>query len=217
MAALTASEGLARLDAGDAGASVEWAWAGMPAPGETVSGDRALVVAGEGHVTLAVLDALGHGVEAGAVANGAETVLADAAQAQPAPVTALMRRCDQALTGTRGAVAAIATMSAGGRLEWTAVGNVEALLLRRRGGRLEIETSVPAGAGILGEHRARPPHGALDMEPGDVVVMATDGVSPDFVAGLGSTGEPAALVARILEYVTGHDDSLALVARWSSD
>src|SRR5258706_150782 len=107
---------------------VEWGVAERALPGQTVSGDLHLVKPFADGVLLAVVDGLGHGDEATIAAKIAITVLESHAEE---PLTALVKRCHEALTSTRGVVMTLATLRpSDGQLTWLGVGNVEAVLLR---------------------------------------------------------------------------------------
>jgi hypothetical protein len=196
------------------GARVDWSVASAPAPGEPVSGDQHLVLPRPSSVVLAVIDALGHGPLAADVAGEAVAALAYSPDAH---VCQRARDCHEGLRGTRGAVAAVAEISAAGRMEWVSVGNVEALLLRRRGGRVEVEGVLLAEAGILGAGAPRLRPDELRLRPGDLLLMVTDGVGPGFMRDLCLEGGPAAVVERIVAARPGEsaDDRLALAACWN--
>src|SRR2546426_9728599 len=85
-------------------------------PGQTVSGDKHLIKPLADGVLLAVVDGLGHGDEATIAAKIAIAVLESHAEE---PLTALVKRCDEALTSTRGVVMTLATLRpSDGQLTW---------------------------------------------------------------------------------------------------
>lgn len=69
---------------------VGWGVAVQPLPGETALGDHYLVKEFPSGVLIAVIDGLGHGSEAAAVAETAVSVLAGFASE---PVASLVKRC----------------------------------------------------------------------------------------------------------------------------
>src|SRR6266571_8616584 len=106
---------------------LDWAVAERAQPGETASGDLALVQPFAGGVLVAVVDALGHGTEAAATARQAVTTLE---QRPDEAVAALLRRCHDALLGFRGAVVSLASFDiAHATMTWVGVGNVAGVLL----------------------------------------------------------------------------------------
>ena len=178
------------------------------------SGDRAVVAEHNGGVLVAALDGLGHG---DAAAEAAETgaALLEAAPADPLPE--LLRRADEALARTRGAVATLAAFDYETRqVCWVGVGNVEARLLRGGApsapGRSEAPVLFP---GVLGHNMPSVRPSLHDLEPGDLVVMATDGIRSDFVHELTPTGPVQTIADGILRHsFKGGDDALVIVARW---
>jgi hypothetical protein len=197
-----------------AGARVDWAVAAAPAPGELVSGDQHLVLARPSSVVLAVVDGLGRGPLAAEAAGEAVTALASSSEG---PVSERARDCHEALRGTRGAVAAVVEIGAAGVMEWVSVGNVEAMVLRRRSGRVDVEGVLLAEAGILGAGAPRLRPAELRLRPGDLLLMVTDGVGAGFVRDLGWEAGPTAMVEHILASRSGQsdDDRLALAAGWN--
>ena len=91
--------------------------------GEAVAGDAALAVDLPGGVLAGLMDGLGHGRDAAAVALAAIRHL----KARPAAdVAAVLTGLHECLRGTRGAAAAVAFAAADGSVAWTGVGNVVA-------------------------------------------------------------------------------------------
>ena len=132
--------------------------ASRPIPGATVSGDLDVVVGLEGSTLVGVIDGLGHGPEAQVAADVAAGTIRRCAEE---PLDELMRSCHQAMIGTRGAAITLLGVADGGRLDWLAVGNVEAAVLR--GGRTTtgaIET-VYHFPGIVGDRLPRGSDDAL--------------------------------------------------------
>ncbi len=102
-----------------------------------------------------------------------------------------------------------------GTLRWAGVGNVEAVVVRRNGARAEVAASLVPARGILGM-RFRPIREAVvELNPGDVLLMATDGVDVRFVGDLRPDDDPVTATGRILRARSiDADDSLILAARY---
>jgi len=191
---------------------LEWGAAELARADGEASGDLFVVEPFPTGTLLAVVDGLGHGPEAAAVAGRAAAVLRRHAAE---PVAALVRRCHEALRRTRGAVLGLASFSAHeASVSWVGVGNVEGRLLRA------APNGRPAGevllqhAGTLGDRL--PPLTVLTvpMHPGDTLVFTTDGVRHDFAAAAGDAEPPQQIAERILhQHARGTDDALVLVAR----
>lgn len=179
------------------------------------SGDRAVVAESGGGTLLAAIDGLGHGELAAEAADAAEAVLRDAVDA---PLSELFRRCHDALERTRGVVMTVARIHhAGGRMEWAGIGNVEARLIRPAQWGIRAESPLLLG-GILGARSRlmrKPRTSVTQVSPGDVVVMATDGVRADFSTDLPLVGSAQAIAESIMARSgRGNDDALVLVVRW---
>ena len=161
---------------------LEWGIAERPLPGQPESGDQYLVSAWPTGALLAAIDGLGHGPGAAKAARlAAATLEADAQQ----PLHLLLDRCHQALRRTSGIVLTLAVYHANDHsLSWLGIGNVEGVLVRAdRYARPGCEFVIPRG-GVVG-YRAPPPRiSTLAVDPGDTLVLATDGVRPGFVDAL---------------------------------
>jgi phosphoserine phosphatase RsbX len=198
---------------GEVGAAggYEWAVAEQRMAGEQESGDGLLVTTRRDGTLFAVVDGLGHGVEA---AVAARTAMATLESHVDEDLPALVDRCHRALRGTRGAVMALGVLGDGGSLRWTGVGNVEAVVVRSDG--TAREHAVLLG-GVLGMQVPGVRVTRLALDPGDEMILATDGVSRNFIDGL-VVGPPARTAQRILErHATGRDDALVLVVRYTGD
>jgi hypothetical protein len=195
------------------GALIEWGVASRSLDDQAVSGDHALVKTTADGVLVAVVDALGHGGEADAVAvRAVATLEAHAADG----VLALMKRCDEALRKTRGAVMTLAAFSAYGRvMTWVGVGNVEGALVSANAAAGARAQSLVLRGGVVGYRLPRLSLSKLPVAAGDTLVLATDGVRVDFASAVIPTEPPQAAAERILAaFSRGTDDALVLVARY---
>jgi negative regulator of sigma-B (phosphoserine phosphatase) len=187
---------------------------GAAAEGQSRSGDHHLVLELPAAVLLGLVDALGHGPEAAEVAVAAVAALgASPAASGPGRV----EDCHRALLGTRGAVGAVVVIDATGTMAWTAVGNVDGLLLRPRYGRLAIRSTLIPVPGVLGMRLPALREARVGLEPGDLIVMATDGVDASFTDDLLIDDDPASAVRRVVgRRLRRHDDGLVVAARWGA-
>jgi negative regulator of sigma-B (phosphoserine phosphatase) len=202
-------------------AALERGVAAATLKGERRSGDLAVFVPRTGGALVAAIDGLGHGADAADAADAAAATL----RSRPdGPPDALVRRCHEALRRTRGVVMTLVDLAlepdGRARLAWTGVGNVEARLLRavpdprHPSGRAE---SPLIRGGVIGYSlpALRPAHSVL--EPGDMIVLATDGLRSDFLDGLdGAPRVPSVqgLADRLLaEHARGTDDALVVAIR----
>jgi negative regulator of sigma-B (phosphoserine phosphatase) len=185
-------------------------------PGELVSGDVPVVEPFKGGVLVAAIDGLGHGGEAAQAALRAQSVLEDHAGA---PLPSLFERCHSRLVRTRGVAMSLAAFhQAEQHLTWLGVGNVEGTLLRA-----EAEPGAPAESilllgGVVGYQLPSLRPSTTQVEPGDTLILTTDGIASGFRQQL-RAGEPSQRLAdRILaEHRRESDDALVVVARYLGD
>lgn len=199
--------------------SWEWAVASRPKPGEEVCGDEWVVEEGAERTLFAAVDGLGHGDEAAAAARRAAEVLA---QHAPEPLDGLLDVCHKALAETRGAAVTLAVADREGHgLRWLGVGNVAGFLVRH--GSPATLGGGPLAALVLGGivgfqlPALRVPE-PVETHPGDVLILATDGVRLDLGPGSKLSGPISRLACDLLErHSTPGDDALVLTARQRGD
>jgi serine phosphatase RsbU (regulator of sigma subunit) len=192
---------------------LDWAVAAAALPGETECGDAYLVRPLPNGVLLAVVDGLGHGAEAAAVARRALSALS---AADSPSVIALTRRCHASLAGTRGVVMSLAVVSGeDDTVSWLGVGNVQGALLRADRAAAPHHEVLLARNGVVGLQLPRLRASVTSIARGDLVLLATDGIEVGFLGNLRSAGSPQELADRILaKHTTGTDDALVLVGRY---
>lgn len=191
----------------------DWGVAMSSYPGEQRSGDSYLVRESRDAVVFAVVDALGHGDEAADVGRTAVAALAGLVDR---PLSEAVEGCHQGLRGSRGAALTVASLRAG-VLTWLAVGNVEGVLANPDGRRHYV---VQRG-GVVGSRLPALHVATEDVEAGDVLLLATDGVEPRFAGAVEATALPVSAQAIAGEvhrrFATGGDDALVLAARFTAD
>lgn len=194
-----------------AGATLRWAVAERPAPGALDSGDAFVVVDRAQGPLVAVLDGLGHGPEAAdAVRAGIDALRRHSHNT----VAVLLERCGEAVQPTRGVVAAVCSFEHFSRLIWSAVGNVAGLIVDRDGLGPRRREVVQTG-GILGLTIPRPHVQTLGVGAESLLVLATDGIHPDFREAVDPSCDPEGLASRILaSYAVETDDALVFVGRY---
>lgn len=191
---------------------IEWAAAWRPRAGESVCGDRVLVTGADRAALIAVVDGLGHGAPAATAAARAVEVLT---ARQTGPLVELMRASHRALVDTHGAAISLACLGFDGRLAWIGVGNVAAAVVGAAPGGPSVRARVLQSGGIVGYRMAsRLEPRTSSMRPGDLLVMATDGVGEPFVDAV-ELARPAMEIADAILacHGTDTDDALVLVAR----
>jgi serine phosphatase RsbU (regulator of sigma subunit) len=214
--------------------------AGLLEPAYDIAGDSFDYALNEGELHFAILDGMGHGL--------GSTMLADLcvgayrhARRQGAPVAAIHAAISRALTAQYDdmsfATGIIGRLTlATGRLEWSCAGHPSPLLLRGRKVVAELSRDPALPFGLS----ADPPmlH-SQDLEPGDAVLLYTDGViearTPqgeffglerltDLLEREAASGQPAEeLLRRLVQTVLEHqaaelrDDATLLLVQWTGE
>jgi negative regulator of sigma-B (phosphoserine phosphatase) len=192
-------------------AGLEWSMAAATMPGETESGDRYWAGAVSNGMVFAVIDGLGHGRAAAAASDIAIAMLERHAGD---PVVELLHHCHEALRGSRGVTMSLAAFNTeDSMLTWIGVGNVECALLHRGAG-LPCDQLLLRN-GVVGIHLPTLRAGELPVTPGDILIMVTDGVTPQRALHASLHGDLPAIADGILASgCKGSDDALVLVARY---
>ncbi len=183
-------------------------------PGQAECGDRFTVQGYGSGVLVAVVDGLGHGDEAAAAAQAAIKALEKDPQDS---IISIMNRCHDALRSTRGAVLSLAQFNPRDEtMTWLGVGNVEGTLLR----------ADPAAAtppfeplllrrGVVGHNLPRILAAIVQVSPGDLLILATDGIQNGFPLEFPVAYPPQKVADRILaRHAKKTDDALILVAKY---
>lgn len=183
--------------------------------GEKESGDQHVIKEFPGGVLIGVVDGLGHGDEAAHAARIAVAVLEQHASES---VQSLVRRCHDALKGTRGVVMSLASVQrSGDSLSWLGVGNVEAVVVRADAAVLPQLAWLLLQGGVVGYALPSPRPATLTITEADMLVFATDGIHIGFTQVLRESRQMGTqeLAERVLaQHGTGTDDALVLVARY---
>jgi len=208
---MAADEHLRRADAP---ALIEYGVAALALAGEAESGDLHLVKPVGTGVLVSVVDGLGHGAEAAAAARAAVGALGPHAEES---VLSLVQRCHQALAGTRGVAMSLAFLRADGSMTWLGVGNVEGRLFHTDPAARPARASLVTRGGIVGSQLPQLRAEVIAVAPGDILILATDGINNGFADGLAADAPPQQLADHILaRYSKGTDDALVLVARYAA-
>jgi serine/threonine protein phosphatase PrpC len=191
---------------------VDWAVSGRALQGELESGDAHLVATLPGGALVAVVDGLGHGPEAAQAARHAvATMRADPGK----PVADILLACHQQLRKTRGAVISLASFQPG-IMTWLGVGNVEGLLFSAGQTGATVRESLLLRSGVVGYQIPSLRPASLRIQSGDMLVLATDGISTRFGDHVPLARRPQEVADEILRrYGKETDDALVLVARYT--
>jgi len=192
---------------------IEWSVAEEPLPGQKHSGDRCIVKNARDGALLAVVDGIGHGEDAAHSAEIAVAVLNDSDNRSP---ISLLRRCQQRLQGTRGAVLSMAWFSVlDETMTWLGVGNVAGVLVRRNAYGVARQASLLLRAGTVGAQLPYVSASVLPVAYGDTLIFATDGIRSGFADNLNINAPTEEIARNIIEsHWRKIDDALVLVARY---
>jgi negative regulator of sigma-B (phosphoserine phosphatase) len=204
---------LARGMSGEWPSVLERGVAGLAHVGEGRSGDMAVFAPSAAGGLLAVIDGLGHGDLAADASEAAAEILRTHVDDEPQQ---LLERCHEKLQNTRGAVMTLAWFDVAARtMAWTGVGNVEARFIRAGDGPDARYDSPVVLGGVVGFNLPQVRMGTIALEPGDTVVLATDGVAADYSVSLEPGVSAQELAERVLErHGKGTDDALAAAVRY---
>ena len=193
---------------------VEWSTAIQVREGEALSGDHYLICRVLDRVLVAVVDGIGHGPEAAHASRRAVEILeANAGES----LVSLFTLCHQELRDTRGMVMSLASFDGHGEsLTWLGVGNVQGRLLRADMTLVHREEELLTYSGVVGhEMPAVLVFSVLPVFKGDVLILATDGISHDFTKSV-HLGRSAYQIANdiLTKHSTGVDDALVIVVKY---
>ena len=193
---------------------IETAFANLPLPGQSESGDHCLIKRVGKGTLLAVVDGLGHGQEAASAAHAAVGAIDKYSRE---PLIDLVRRSRDALVGLRGVVLGVAYLDPqAATMAWLGVGNIGGILLRADLGNRPSRISMVPNAGFIGGEPAHPTARSVPLALGDTIIMFSDGIKDGFAESLSLSNSPQEIADFIItRQVKGNDDALVLVARYA--
>lgn len=192
---------------------IEWGLTTMPLRGQAVSGDSYIIKPFPNCILMAVVDGLGHGYEAAAASEIAIATLDTYANE---PITPLVRRCHEALKGTRGVVMSIASFNLIDKMiTWLGVGNIEGILLREDAKSVISRERLLLRGGALGYQLPPLKESSIPVITRDTLIFVTDGIRSGFENGLKLSDKPQQIADNIMaQFAKGTDDALVLVVRY---
>lgn len=190
--------------------SIETGALSLPYPGEQVCGDAWEIGRSLERCSIAVIDGLGHGIDAGLAAQEAVRVIAAQKLRTPEQV---LESVHGALRHTRGAAMALAEIDLGSRLvRYAGVGNIVGAtafpgVVRR----------MVSFDGTVGHEVHKIQGFDYVLEPGHVLIMHSDGIRSHWQLDRypGLLTRDTFLIAGVLyrDYFKGNDDATVVVAR----
>lgn len=184
-----------------------------PCEGETLAGDAVLLQWEAQGLFVAVIDVLGHGRDAHALAvRLVESVVMWLSKVAVPSVVGSLAVLHEAAYGTRGAIAAVAWLD--GRTcqgNVAGLGNVRCRLLG------SVTKSVPFVDGVLGSRMRSPTQTVFVLQPGDVFLLFSDGITDRFSNNEYPTLtlDPVPVIAfnLVRRFGKAHDDASCAVVR----
>jgi hypothetical protein len=188
---------------------IQYAQKVRPYPGESVSGDIAVARTHASGLLFGIIDGSGHGPEAFRAAHRLSEAIAEYESCSPED---LLRVLHRHASGTRGAAVGLAFLDcASHRLSYAGIGNVHIRVLGARSWR------GVSRDGIVGERMPGILPQAFGVSTGDVIIVASDGVSESSrsTALLRGSTLPASEIADkvILEAGKTTDDASCVVVK----
>ena len=191
---------------------LEWGAAGAALDGQA-SGDHYLVLPDAERPLVCMMDGLGHGVDARRASLDCASILE---AHSGAALIDLVGYCHEGLRGTRGVAMTLLQIDRErDLLEWVAVGNVEGLVLREGLARGATFSAVVQRGGVVG-YRLPPLKAThVNLQAGDLLVLATDGIQSGFADSVDQRLAPQELADTLLSrFARPSDDRLVLVLRY---
>ena len=193
---------------------IDAAFATVPLPGQKESGDLSLIKRVGVGTLVAVVDGLGHGEEA---ANAAHAAVGALERYAREPLPDLVRRCQEAVVGSRGVVLGLAFLDPqAATMTWLGVGNVGGVLLRADSGSKPARITLVQSAGFIGGEPPHPTTRSVPLALGDTVMLFSDGIKDGFADSVVLTNTPKQIADSVIgRHTKGNDDALILVARYA--
>lgn len=177
--------------------------------GETVCGDGYITRVLEHGALVTVVDGLGHGPKAGEAA----TAFNEACEEHiTLDVQAMMEEANRALSGTRGAAAAILRLDdSDRRVFFTGVGNIEMHSFA------DVKMHPVCAPGIVG-HRVRKMRSfEFELPDAATIALCSDGISSRLRFDEYAHLEPQVIADLIMEqHGKSHDDATCVVLRYTN-
>lgn len=184
--------------------SVAVAHLSLPMVGQIANGDRAIFRTDDDQrILFAVIDGLGHGVEAAAASEAGEKYLRSVSLSTP--LVEIMRHMHDAMAGSRGAAATVCILRSR-EMEACAVGNVEVRCA-------DLRLPLVFSAGILGVRVAKFHVCHAPIMGRARFVMFSDGISSRTpIEDVRTLSPSVACEAIMKKYRRKEDDATVLVA-----
>jgi serine phosphatase RsbU (regulator of sigma subunit) len=191
-------------------AAFEWASYGRSCLGERVSGDVALAVAIEQKLLVVLIDVLGHGTEANALAVEMNEYVTNHPIAEPLE---MILKLHERFKGSRGSAVGLAVLDTRtSDIAFAGVGNPSFRVLGP-----SRSVMLPVSAGIIGGQMRSPVVHHAQLNAGELLVGCSDGVAEGFqlkdYPQMFSHGTWAVARTIVHRFGKDYDDATCVVAR----
>lgn len=197
----------------DTTSQIKWSVAMLPKEGQSICGDKYVVTEHGDKILMGAVDGLGHGEEAAYASQQAVDMLQNFTTES---LITLVNRCHKHLKETRGVVMSLALLDIRDRtLSWISIGNVDGVLLRKKGEAQKRNRNLVLRGGVVGYKLPQLQASIFEISPGDMLIFTTDGVENDYIDRVNNQNAPEEIVKYIAsDYFKKTDDALILVARY---
>lgn len=139
---------------------------------ENECGDTGIIRLGDGYCIMALVDVLGHGMEAFEVAQMAETYLLDTDIKEPSE---MINGLHKHIKNTRGAVCTICSLHIEtGVMKYSGIGNISGRIMGNNPRRLTGKD------GVVGYMMPTPVEYEERLYPKDIIILSSDGIKEHF-------------------------------------
>ena len=191
-------------------AAFEWAAYGRPCLGERVSGDVALAVALEQKLLVVLIDVLGHGAEAHALAMAMSEYVTQHPIADPLEMILKLHERFKGSRGSAGGLAVLDTRTSD--MAFAGVGNPSFRVLGP-----SRSVKLPVSAGIIGAQMRTPVVHRAQLNAGELLLGCSDGVAESFQLSdypqMFAHGAWAVARSIVHRFGKDYDDATCIVAR----
>lgn len=178
---------------------------------ESECGDIGVIQEYDNQCFIALVDVLGHGIEARKIALLAKRYLESNYQKE---LLEIMNGLHKYLKGTRGAVVAMCHLDIlTGELIYVGIGNITVRILGTKPIRLTPKD------GVVGYRMTRPQKHSIKIYPGDIILMHSDGIKEHFevfeCGGLLKENAENIAMGILKQFENRNDDASCIVLKYS--
>jgi hypothetical protein len=192
---------------------VEWAVGRKKVSGSREESQLSVVKATPSGILTAIIDGMEHSEKAAGAAKISAGIFD---QYTHQSITELFARCDKESRTTGGVSATAAIFNRGkNTVSWFGVGNVQGCVFHRNPQAEPRFIMLDQISGLVGDGQFKLREMCVALKPGDLCILASDGLKPEFVQALPIDGRPRQVADELLaRYAREDADSLIIVVRF---